>query len=290
LVRSTAEPTPTGMLISIGDVWDAFICHASEDKEDVARPLALALVGLGLDIWYDELSLTVGDRLTEAIDHGLANSRYGIVVLSPNFFAKHWPRRELEGLVAQEIRHGQKVILPVWHQVDAKGVAAHSPPLANTVAARMEDGLSRVVGDLIAAMPEINPTTAVGSTDSVHEHPTSARLDADSERIAGVAIHRVSERELDLWKTPDLKEQLLALADAQPHVGALVLDWSGVEFVDATALGALIGLVRRMRADNRSVALVADKRGVLQVLEVTGFDRIVPVYPTIEQAIADYGE
>lgn len=68
--------------------WDAFICHASEDKESFVRPLAEELSRRGLRIWYDEFTLKVGDSLRKSIDRGLAESDYGIVVLSPNFFQK----------------------------------------------------------------------------------------------------------------------------------------------------------------------------------------------------------
>jgi hypothetical protein len=69
--------------------WDIFICHASEDKEEIVRPMAKALLDEGLRVWYDEFTLTLGDHLRRSIDKGLALSRYGLVVLSPNFFAKN---------------------------------------------------------------------------------------------------------------------------------------------------------------------------------------------------------
>jgi hypothetical protein len=47
---------------------------------------------------FDEFTLSVGDRLRRSIDRGLANCRYGIVILSPMFFGKEWPQRELDGL------------------------------------------------------------------------------------------------------------------------------------------------------------------------------------------------
>lgn len=78
-------------------MWDVFISHASEDKEAVVRPMAAALVQAGLRVWYDEFTLTLGDGLRESIDRGLAQSRYGIVVLSPSFFGKRWPQQELSG-------------------------------------------------------------------------------------------------------------------------------------------------------------------------------------------------
>ena len=84
---------------SIG--YDAFICHASEDKELLVRPLAENLVEHGFDIWYDEFELTVGDSLRQSIDRGLASSRFGIVILSPAFLGKNWPQYELNGLTAR---------------------------------------------------------------------------------------------------------------------------------------------------------------------------------------------
>lgn len=68
------------------DYWDLFISHASEDKESFVRPLAHFLRELGLKVWYDEFTLSVGDSLSRSIDNGLARSRYGVVVISPAFF------------------------------------------------------------------------------------------------------------------------------------------------------------------------------------------------------------
>ena len=88
---------------------------------------------MGFNIWYDEFELEVGDSLRQSIDKGLANSRYGIVILSPDFFAKNWPQYELNGLTAREI-DGHKVILPIWHNVNRQDVLAYSPTLADKVA------------------------------------------------------------------------------------------------------------------------------------------------------------
>src|SRR5690348_17350195 len=96
---------------------DVFVSHASEDKDAVARPLAEELRRRGLDVWFDEFTLGLGDSLTESIDHGLANSRLGVVIVSPRFIAKRWPRRELQGLVIRQMSGRRKVILPVWHEV-----------------------------------------------------------------------------------------------------------------------------------------------------------------------------
>jgi len=123
--ESEVEPEKIG--------YDAFISHASEDKEDFVRPLAQALDEMGFDIWYDEFELKVGDSLRQSIDRGLINSNYGIVVLSKAFFQKNWPQYELNGLTAREIE-GKKVILPVWYNIDKKDILKYSPTLADKIA------------------------------------------------------------------------------------------------------------------------------------------------------------
>ncbi|MBB4635837.1 toll/interleukin-1 receptor domain-containing protein [Longimicrobium terrae] len=93
-------------------MWNFFISHATEEKDAVARPLAIELGARGFTVWYDESSLVMGDSLRRSIDAGLSQSRFGVVILSRHFFSKEWPQRELDGLVSREIGEG-KVILPV---------------------------------------------------------------------------------------------------------------------------------------------------------------------------------
>lgn len=136
---------------SSSGTWDIFISHASEDKEAFVRDLANALSAMELKVWYDEFTLTLGDSLRRSIDQGLANSRFGIVVLSKSFFSKEWPQRELDGLVAKEISSG-KLILPIWHNVSKDDVAAFSPILADRLAVSSDKGMKKVVEEIFAAI------------------------------------------------------------------------------------------------------------------------------------------
>lgn len=113
--------------------YDVFISHASEDKDDFVRPLAEYLNSLGLKVWYDELTLAWGDKLAGSIDKGLVNSKYGVVVLSKYYINKHWTKYELEGLLAREV-DGNKILLPIWHNISKNELMAFSPTLANTLA------------------------------------------------------------------------------------------------------------------------------------------------------------
>jgi TIR domain len=132
-------------------LWDVFICHASEDKEPFVLALAEHLTKADVRVWLDTFVLKLGDSLRRSIERGLTSSRFGVVVLSPRFFAKEWPQRELDGMAALEIE-GRKVILPVWHEVGADEVRAYSPILADRVAIRSDRGVEAVVKEITAVL------------------------------------------------------------------------------------------------------------------------------------------
>ena len=126
----SAPPAP-----STAKQYDVFISHATDDKDAIVRPLAHALREEGLDVWYDEFELRVGSSLRRNIDTGLANSRFGAVVLSEAFFNKGWTNYELDGLVTRDVASGGgQIILPIWHRVTKDEVLRYSPSLADKVA------------------------------------------------------------------------------------------------------------------------------------------------------------
>jgi len=130
--------------------YDFFICHASEDKESFVRELAEKLTSKGFRVWYDEFTLALGDSLRRKIEYGLSRSRYGVVVLSKNFFEKEWPQKELDGLVARE-NGSNKVILPVWHKITKEEVQSFSPILADRLAVPTIQGVDYVVDKILKA-------------------------------------------------------------------------------------------------------------------------------------------
>jgi hypothetical protein len=134
-----------------GPPWDLFISHASEDKETFVRPLVRALEQKGLRVWFDEFTLRLGDSLRRTIDDGLRKCRFGVVILSPSFFSKEWPQRELDALVSREVA-GKKVVLPIWHNISASGVRQYSPLLADRFAASSSQGVSVIVDRIVDAV------------------------------------------------------------------------------------------------------------------------------------------
>jgi hypothetical protein len=154
-----------------GPERDLFICHAGEDKDAIARPLAERLRDAGRKVWYDEFEIRLGDGLRSKIDEGLNISRFGVVILSQAFLAKKpWTERELDGLTTREVTEGAvKVILPIWHEVGHAEVAAYSPTLADRHAASTADGLDAVIAEIEAVLgpegPDPSPTMSTAVTN-----------------------------------------------------------------------------------------------------------------------------
>lgn len=131
--------------------YDVFISHASEDKLEVVRPLALALKSNGLRVWYDEFELRIGDSLRRKIDQGLANSRFGIVVLSKEFIRKGWTNYELDGIITKSMTDEQ-IVLPIWHNITKKEVIEFSPSLADKLARNTSNYTVEEIADEIAEL------------------------------------------------------------------------------------------------------------------------------------------
>ena len=127
------EHSPFGLTENDSREHDVFISHASEDKDEIVRPLAIALRKAGLSVWYDEFELKIGDSLRQKIDRGLARSRFGIVVLSKSFIKKGWTNYELDGIITKVVS-GEQVLLPIWHNITKQEVVDFSPSIADKLA------------------------------------------------------------------------------------------------------------------------------------------------------------
>jgi hypothetical protein len=171
---------------------DVFISHASENKDEVARPLAQALQARGWSVWLDELELTVGDSLTHRINGALARSKFGVVVLSPEFFEKEWPKQELAGLAAREIDASQKVILPVWHNIDRAYLTERMPVLADRLGALTSMGIEDVANKLSRALQAAGTPRLAGLA-----HEPMIRSVISESQTGSTAVVPATEAELE---------------------------------------------------------------------------------------------
>jgi hypothetical protein len=146
-------------------LWDVFISHATEDKDVLARPLAGELRSLGVRVWIDEQELKIGDSLRRKIDQGLRQSKFGVVILSKAFFGKEWPQKELDALVARE-GSGEKVILPVWHDVTFAEVQQRSLLLADRKAALSSKPIKTLAQEIAGVVAPSRLTVTISTANT----------------------------------------------------------------------------------------------------------------------------
>jgi TIR domain len=181
--------------VSLVRRWDLFISHAAEDKQDAAIPLIEALERAGMTVWFDAYELKIGDSLREKIDSGLGACQYGVIILSPNFIAKQWPRRELNALFALE-EDGRPRILPVWHNLDRTALVSYSPILADRIAGNTGQGFNSLAKDISKVIFGDDSSPAVQAPSLARRLVKILEGSAEPERIREfLAAHdRILER------------------------------------------------------------------------------------------------
>lgn len=115
--------------------YEVFVSHAWEDKESFTDEFVQELLSLGMRVWYDTSHIKWGDSMRAKIDNGLKKSKFGVVVLSPDYIreGKYWTKTELDGLFQLESVNG-KTLLPIWHNLTKRDVMAYSPIIASKLA------------------------------------------------------------------------------------------------------------------------------------------------------------
>ncbi len=91
--------------------------------------------------------------------------------------------------------------------------------------------------------------------------------------------------EIDVYTAPKLREQLVDLVNAGRY--HLVVDMEGVEFLDSTGLGVLVGGLKRVRSHDGTLRLVCAQEKILKVFRITGLTKVFPIHSTLEEALAD---
>ena len=88
--------------------------------------------------------------------------------------------------------------------------------------------------------------------------------------------------EIDVYSAPTLRDQLNGLVAAGHH--HLIVDMQGVEFLDSTGLGVLVGALKRVRAHEGSLLLVCTQERLLKIFRITGLAKVFPIYDSVETA------
>lgn len=146
-VRNVAEN-----LINRPDLRDVFLCHAWDDRKEAAKELHDLLESRGVSVWFSEKDVGLGVPLLRAIDKGLANSRVGIVLVTPALLR----RLPAEGIADKELSAllaGDRLV-PIVHETTYEALREVSPLLGsrsglNTAEEPMSDVVAKLA-ELVA--------------------------------------------------------------------------------------------------------------------------------------------
>lgn len=99
-----------------------------------------------------------------------------------------------------------------------------------------------------------------------------------------VAGHTVVEvrGEVDVYTAAVLREKLVEVIDG--GAGKVVVDLRGVDFLDSSGLGVLVGGMKRLRMSGGDMSLVCDNQKLLKIFRITGLDRVFALHDTVEAA------
>ena len=101
-------------------------------------------------------------------------------------------------------------------------------------------------------------------------------LDADRHVVA-------VRGEIDLFTAPELKQKLTDAIEGGKS--RIVVDLTETSFLDSTALGVLIGAVKRLRSRDGALVIVNVDQNIAKTFEITGLDQIFPISGTRDEAV-----
>ena len=111
------------------DLRDTFLCHAWDDRKGAAKELHDLLESIGVSVWFSEKDVVLGSSLLREIDKGLANSRIGIVLVTPAFLR----RVQAEGIADKELSAllARDLLVPIVHETTYEALREVSPLLGS---------------------------------------------------------------------------------------------------------------------------------------------------------------
>jgi TIR domain-containing protein len=129
------------------DLRDIFLCHAWDDRQGPAKELHDLLEARGVKVWFSEKDVGLGVPLMRAIDKGLANSRIGIVLVTPALLER-LPNESIADKELSVLLAGARIV-PVVHQTTYEALRNVSPMLASrTGLSTAEDSMAEVATKL----------------------------------------------------------------------------------------------------------------------------------------------
>lgn len=135
------------------DLRDVFLCHAWGDRKEAAKELHDLLEAEGVKVWFSEKDLGLGVPMMRAIDRGLANSRIGLVLVTPAMLERlpheSVADKELSTLLASNL------LIPIVHNTTYEALRNVSPMLASRTGLDTSEDSMKIVAEKIAELVEV---------------------------------------------------------------------------------------------------------------------------------------
>ncbi|MEI8605766.1 toll/interleukin-1 receptor domain-containing protein [Pseudoalteromonas sp. B160] len=135
------------------DLRDVFLCHAWGDRKEAAKELHDLLVAAGVKVWFSENDLGLGVPMMRAIDKGLANSRIGLVLVTPAMLER-LPQESVADKELSTLLAGNQLI-PIVHNTTYEALRNVSPMLASRTGLDTSEDSMTVVAEKIAELVEV---------------------------------------------------------------------------------------------------------------------------------------
>ena len=110
-----------------------------------------------------------------------------------------------------------------------------------------------------------------------HVSLSDEAVDADTQLLR-------ARGELDLYAAPELKRRLASAIDGGKT--RVVVDLTDASFLDSTALGVLLGALKRLRVRDGALAVASEEPTIRRILEVTGMNQVLDLHKTADDALA----
>ena len=201
-----------------------FICHASEDKGAIARPIHEALTKIGVHSWLDESEIRLGQSIRQKIDEGLVNCRSATVILSRSFFAKNWTQYELDGIFQRMMQEGMP-FFPIRHGITMQEIRDNSPSLAGLSLWNSSDhspeNIATEIATQLGISKPVSPQQSVGTTTASTD---DSRKPLPARAFGTLYIAPAQTPQLLANTEPEVSAQFLFLNTGGPKGWIPVLD------------------------------------------------------------------
>lgn len=107
-------------------------------------------------------------------------------------------------------------------------------------------------------------------------------LDVETSQVGAASVLTL-RGEIDVYTAPRLRQAIIDLVDG--GAAHIAVDMRGVDFLDSTGLGVLVGGLKRVKVKDGSLTIVTTQDKILKIFDITGLNKVFPIFDSVEAAV-----